>query len=447
MIRLDALVKKYVEKEFGEVLSRTYIQKILESGAVKFNNEVIKRKGFKFKSDKYLDKLEFDKEKIKAIVNEYLTGQEAFSKSDLWNKAVAIGDINISPDDIDNAFDLEPLIVYQDDNYILTYKPPGVLSHPDSRGDPNNMVYAYIKYMRKVYNALPRAGLLHRLDKPTQGLLLFAKNMKAYNHVKKQFMEHQMHKLYLVIHEIPNQVSGIAKHLIRLENKKNKFAEFWDIYAKINQNDGEIAKQVFDYVFSLEGIDLFGYIAQHRSRRFSRFEQTPNRLANKNYLRIKEAKSIIYPLGVLTPRQVASMFNVSETASGFSVANNTPVGIKNAKNSRLLGFLKDKNYGISAVRLLTGRTHQIRTQFKYIGLPVLGDYIYNKTGKKLEMQRGGLYYGARKKAILPEKNLHDLKNEVLSYGFLGLVASGLSFNNLQNKRQYFTLPKGFLRIK
>ncbi len=376
-VRLDSLVKKYVIDNFGQELSRSYIEKILTSGAVRFKNEVIKRKGFKFSDDVTYDVLEFDDTSIKKIIDEYNTGVEAVGLADQWSRADMLENIRVNPEKLESIPDIKDDIIFEEDNFLLAYKPPGILSHPSEKGpEEDNMVYRFMKYMKHVHGFMPRAGLLHRLDRPTQGLLLFAKNMRAYNHVKKQFMEKQLLKLYFVKHIIPERVGGIAKNVLKLE-KQGRVEEFFQQLESAEKD----AKKVFDYIFSLSKVELFGYIAQHRSRKWSRFEENSKRLKNKKFLRIKDAQSIIYPVGV--------SLNVSKKDS------NLPTG--------------EYGVGYTVLQLLTGRTHQIRTQFKYLGIPVYGDYMYGKS-----------------------KNVDSI---------LGLVAFGLSFYGFEGERQYFVLPR------
>lgn len=436
MPRLDSILRKYIEEKYGERLSRSYIINLLEQGAVRFKGEVIKRKGLKFPVN-YIEKFEYSNELIKKAIDEYQKGLDLTEQSILWDKSSSIGDIKLDKALVSKAFDLKPYIVYEDNNFILTYKPAGVLSHPDKFGNPNNMVFAFIKYMSSVHKSLPRAGLLHRLDKQTQGLLLFAKNMKAYNHVKHQFMEHQLHKLYLVAFKISNNISGKAKYIKKLlrTDKLQKFMQLWHAIAKKNLLIN--SKGLFDYVFSLEHIDLFGFIAQHRSRKFSRFEETKDRLKTKHFLRIKEAKSVVYPLGCVPSSLLKG--------EGFGEIYNL---FKDNENMRTLGGGDTSrgmcDIGIAAIRLITGRTHQIRAQFRYLGIPVLNDLLYGNKESILGLNK--VQRGATNRPLLRGVLKHDAKNEVLSRAQMFLLAFGLSFYNLDGKREYFAVPGEFLSL-
>ncbi len=427
MPRLDAILRKYIQETFGERLSRSYIIKLLEQGVISFKGEVIKRKGLKFPAS-YIDKFQYNNDLIKAAIAEYQKGLDLSEQSILWDQSMALGDIKLDKRIIDKAFDLRPYIVFEDQDFILTYKPAGVLSHPDKFGDPNNMVFAFIKYMSSVHKSLPRAGLLHRLDKQTQGLLLFAKNMKAYNHVKQQFMAHQLHKLYLVAFKIPKNLSGKAKHIKKLFNNK-KLKNFFTLWHTVSrENILNQSKAVFDYVLGLDHLDLFGYIAQHRSRRFSRFEETQDRLKTKYYLRIKDARSIMFPLGNLALESASKIEDFGDLFNIMSSQGNP----HNFPTSDTQGGMS--NIGIAAIRLITGRTHQIRAQLRYLGIPVLNDHLYGR-------------YTKNTAAIIPSARAYAMRgaqNGNLSSGNMFLLAFGLSFNNLANIRQYFVLPGSFL---
>ena len=90
-------------------------------------------------------------------------------------------------------------IIYEDEAVLVVNKPVGMLVHPvgkkTSRSTLANKLLDYWEGFRK----LERAGIVHRLDKDTSGIMLVAKNALAYYSLKKQFKERRIKKKYLAV--------------------------------------------------------------------------------------------------------------------------------------------------------------------------------------------------------------------------------------------------------
>lgn len=91
-------------------------------------------------------------------------------------------------------------ILYEDNHVIVVYKPVNILSQSDITGDPDmlTMVKSYIK---EKYNKPGNVyvGLVHRLDRVTSGLMVFAKTSKAASRLSKDIKENNFNKNYLAI--------------------------------------------------------------------------------------------------------------------------------------------------------------------------------------------------------------------------------------------------------
>src|SRR4030095_274505 len=85
---------------------------------------------------------------------------------------------------------LSDWIIYEDDNLIALNKPSGLLSIPDREGKDISLKKLLIE---KYGNILT----VHRLDKDTSGLIVFAKNETTHKHLSLQFEERQTEKIYL----------------------------------------------------------------------------------------------------------------------------------------------------------------------------------------------------------------------------------------------------------
>lgn len=101
-------------------------------------------------------------------------------------------------------------VLYEDNHIIVVEKPINVLSQGDATGDLDllNMVKQYVKVK---YNKPGNVyiGLVHRLDRPVGGIMVFARSSKAASRLNKQQLEHGFDKKYLaVINGIMDKNSG-----------------------------------------------------------------------------------------------------------------------------------------------------------------------------------------------------------------------------------------------
>lgn len=84
-------------------------------------------------------------------------------------------------------------IVYEDDRLLVCHKPAGIATQTDRIGQPD-VVSELKNYLRSPYVAV-----IHRLDQPVEGLLVFAKDKKTAAALSSQLTSHQLRKLYLAI--------------------------------------------------------------------------------------------------------------------------------------------------------------------------------------------------------------------------------------------------------
>jgi len=93
-------------------------------------------------------------------------------------------------------------IVHEDDDILVINKPPGLVVHPGAGNPKGTLLNALLSHAPKLA-ALPRAGIVHRLDKDTSGLMVVAKTERARQHLIDQLQEHAVEREYLAI------VSGV----------------------------------------------------------------------------------------------------------------------------------------------------------------------------------------------------------------------------------------------
>jgi 23S rRNA pseudouridine1911/1915/1917 synthase len=94
-------------------------------------------------------------------------------------------------------------IVHEDRDLIVIDKPAGLVVHPGAGVPDRTLLNALLAHAPELA-AVPRAGIVHRLDKDTSGLLVVAKNVSAQANLAKQLAERSMRRVYLaVVHGDP----------------------------------------------------------------------------------------------------------------------------------------------------------------------------------------------------------------------------------------------------
>ena len=149
-------------------------------------------------------------------------------------------------------------ILYEDNHLIAVNKRPGDIVQGDKTGDMplSEIVKQYIK---EKYNKLGNVylGVAHRLDRPTSGIVVFAKSSKALPRLNKLFAEKEAKKTYwAVVKNMPPKTRDTLTHWLKRNTKQNKsYANIKEVPdSKKAVLDYEIIKKLDNY-FLLE-IDL-----------------------------------------------------------------------------------------------------------------------------------------------------------------------------------------------
>ena len=176
-------------------------------------------------------------------------------------------------------------VLYEDNHLIVVEKKPNVLSQSDVTGDMDllTMVKSYVK---EKYDKPGNVyiGLVHRLDRPVGGVMVFARTSKAAKRLNEQIKNHEFNKTYVAV------LDGILK--------KEK-------------------DELVNYLYKDSKTGISKVVDKHF---------TGGKLSKLNY--------------------------------------------------EVMGYYK--NNTIVKVKLITGRHHQIRLQFKALGYPLYGDQLYGK---------------------------------------------------------------------
>ena len=206
-------------------------------------------------------------------------------------------------------------ILYEDNHIIAVYKPAGMLVQGDHSGDPT--LIDEVKYFIKQRDHKPGKvflGLLHRLDRPVSGIVLFAKTSKGAARISEQFRNHTIEKIYhaLVI-GMPQEKSARLVHYLKKDADQNV---------------------VYAYTAPTEGA----------------------REAVLAYDVVDDSQNTKNPPSPLR-RGARPARNASRSEAGG-------------------GEVQSRAFTLLKIRLETGRPHQIRAQLAAIGHPVLGDVKY-----------------------------------------------------------------------
>lgn len=101
-------------------------------------------------------------------------------------------------------------ILYEDKDILAIDKPSGILVHPDERTEGETIYDIFVK-------KYPKLEIVHRLDRETSGVMLLAKNKKAYEALKEQFQNRKIKKVYnaIVTGDFKNERGVINKPIGR----------------------------------------------------------------------------------------------------------------------------------------------------------------------------------------------------------------------------------------
>lgn len=186
-------IDKFLALSFPE-MSRSQIQRLIKSGNVSCDDDIIVDNSFKVRLD----------DSYQVFVPEAV-------------------DADPEPENL-------PIeIVYEDEDLIVVNKPAGMTVHP-APGSPNGtLVNALLYYCRDRLSGIggvKRPGIVHRIDKDTSGLLVVAKNDMAHRHLSEQFFEHTIERTYFaLVYGLPNTLNGrVEANLGRSPYDRKKMA-------------------------------------------------------------------------------------------------------------------------------------------------------------------------------------------------------------------------------
>ena len=216
-------------------------------------------------------------------------------------------------------------ILYEDNDIIVCHKAPGVSSQQERSYDPD-MVSMLMNHFNKTGVKNPYVGVVHRLDKPVAGVIIYGKTKAATLALSKQITERNCTKKYNAI---------VCGDITKLDS------------ANSNGNNS---------VYTLED-----YLLRDAKTNTSMVVD----INDKKYSTNKEVK------------KSSLRFSVIKT---ISLTEDSPLYKEDSPFGNVLSLVD--------IELLTGRHHQIRVQFSNAGFPLWGDLKYSPFSKECNQRKG-----------------------------------------------------------
>jgi len=161
----DIRVDKYLAEQLPDI-SRSQIKGMIDAGNVLLDGMTVEKAGIKVKPGCVIEILVIEKTKD-GLVPE----------------------------------DLPLIILYEDEHVVVVNKPSGMVVHPGAGNHGGTLVNALLAYYPPIREVgeKERPGVVHRLDKETSGVMVFAKTEKAYKWLVRQFKTRDVRKTYLAL--------------------------------------------------------------------------------------------------------------------------------------------------------------------------------------------------------------------------------------------------------
>jgi 23S rRNA pseudouridine1911/1915/1917 synthase len=130
---------------------------------------------------------------------------------------------DVATDNISSDFDLD--ILFEDDDIIVINKPRGVVMYPSAGNKTGTLVQNILSHTHlSALGGDTRPGVVHRLDKDTSGVMVFAKSDAAYRGLVKIFSEHDLTRKYIAfVWGVPNwEEAEITGNIARSSRNRQK---------------------------------------------------------------------------------------------------------------------------------------------------------------------------------------------------------------------------------
>ena len=227
---------------------------------------------------------------------------------------------------------MQTQIVYEDEAVLVIRKPAGLAT--ESAGIGRKDVVSELKnyVAKKNPGKMPYLGIVHRLDQPVEGLLVFAKTKKAAENLTAQLGKGTLKKEYLAV-----------------------------VCGKVPENTGRLV----DYLIKVNGMAVVK-------------DATDAQIKDAADAQIKDAAD-------------AQVKNTADAKTEKDVDAQAGKAADPQAKKAVLTYTKKaetEKFTLLAVQIETGRFHQIRAQLSHAGFPILGDEKYgSEESKELSQEK------------------------------------------------------------
>lgn len=138
-----------------------------------------------------------------------------------------------------------PTILYEDDDIIALDKPSGLLSMATPNEREETLYHYVLEYLHRSYD-FSKVFIVHRLDRDTSGVMVFAKNYQTKEELQELFEEGKIYRHYqAVLSSIPNIMEGTLVNYLHIDRMGNVFvSDSHDRYAEKAITEYKVVKTV-----------------------------------------------------------------------------------------------------------------------------------------------------------------------------------------------------------
>lgn len=201
---------------------------------------------------------------------------------------------------------IKPKVIYEDNHIIVVEKIPNIPSQGDTTGDID-MLTIIKTYLKEKYQKPGNVylGVIHRLDRPVGGVMVFAKTSKAASRLSEQVRNKDFHKKYLAVVDGKwEKKEDIIENYLKKDASNNKSK-----VVSANRKDAKLAKlsyQVlaYDEIKDLSLVKINLYTGRHHQIRVQLSHAGHSIFGDQKYGRRGQGKQIAlwaYELSILHP--------------------------------------------------------------------------------------------------------------------------------------------------
>lgn len=148
---------------------------------------------------------------------------EKIRVGDIFSVEIPAPKTDVATDNVSTDFELD--ILFEDDDIIVINKPRGVVMYPSAGNKTGTLVQNILAHTHlSALGGATRPGVVHRLDKDTSGVMVFAKSDAAFRELVKIFSEHNLTRKYIAfVWGVPNWESAdITGNIARSSRNRQK---------------------------------------------------------------------------------------------------------------------------------------------------------------------------------------------------------------------------------